>query len=78
MSNRDQQSRTAVDGDKLPQMKRTTLGLYVTAVNWHLAPDEAAYIVTDSGAQAVFASTGVAEMAREVVSKRGTGPTSII
>jgi fatty-acyl-CoA synthase len=43
-------------------------GLYVTAVNWHLAPDEAAYIVSDSGAQVVFASSGVADLARRVVS----------
>jgi long-chain acyl-CoA synthetase len=31
-------------------------GLYLTAVNWHLAPAEAAYMVTDSGAKA-FIST---------------------
>lgn len=43
-------------------------GLYVTAVNWHLAPDEGAYIVADSGAQVVFASVGVADLARQVVS----------
>lgn len=43
-------------------------GLYVTAVNWHLSPDEAAYIVSDSGAQVVFASVGVADLASQVVS----------
>jgi long-chain acyl-CoA synthetase len=41
-------------------------GLYVTAVNWHLAPDEVAYILRDSGAQAVFASVGVADLAQKV------------
>jgi long-chain acyl-CoA synthetase len=31
-------------------------GLYITAVNWHLKPDEVAYIVTDSGAKALIVS----------------------
>jgi fatty-acyl-CoA synthase len=42
-------------------------GLYLTAVNWHLAPEEAAYIVRDSGAQVVIASTGVRELAEQLV-----------
>ncbi|MGB8390639.1 acyl-CoA synthetase [Mycobacterium sp.] len=42
-------------------------GLYITAVNWHLAPEEAAYILADSGAQVVIASAGVAELAERVV-----------
>jgi fatty-acyl-CoA synthase len=42
-------------------------GLYVTAVNWHLAPEEAAYIVRDSGAQVVIASAGVRELAEQLV-----------
>ncbi|HEX7824540.1 MAG TPA: acyl-CoA synthetase [Mycobacterium sp.] len=41
-------------------------GLYVTFVNWHLSGDEAAYIVSDSGAKVVIASTGVAELAAQV------------
>ena len=41
-------------------------GLYVTFVNWHLSPAEAAYIVTDSGAQVVLASAGVAALGVEV------------
>lgn len=41
-------------------------GLYITAVNWHLAPEEAAYIVNDSGAQVLFASVGVSELASEL------------
>ncbi len=41
-------------------------GLYVTAVNWHLAPEEAAYILADSGARVVFASSGVAQLAERV------------
>jgi fatty-acyl-CoA synthase len=45
-------------------------GLYITAVNWHLAPDEAAYIVDDSGAQVVIASAGVRELAQQVVQLR--------
>lgn len=42
-------------------------GLYVTAVNWHLAADEAAYIVADCGARVLFASAGVRELAEAVV-----------
>lgn len=42
-------------------------GLYITAVNWHLAPDEAAYIVTDCGARVLFASAGVRGLAEEIV-----------
>jgi long-chain acyl-CoA synthetase len=42
-------------------------GLYITAVNWHLAPEEAAYILADSGAQVVLASAGVRELAERVV-----------
>jgi fatty-acyl-CoA synthase len=41
-------------------------GLYITAVNWHLAPEEAAYIVADSGAQVVIASAGVADLAQQM------------
>jgi fatty-acyl-CoA synthase len=42
-------------------------GLYITAVNWHLAPEEAAYIVNDSGATVLFASSGVSEHASALV-----------
>jgi long-chain acyl-CoA synthetase len=41
-------------------------GLYVTAVNWHLAPEEAAYILTDSGAKVVIASAGVRDLAEQI------------
>jgi long-chain acyl-CoA synthetase len=43
-------------------------GLYVTFVNWHLAPEEAAYILRDSGAQVVIASAGARAVAEPVVS----------
>jgi long-chain acyl-CoA synthetase len=43
-------------------------GLYITAVNWHLAPAEAAYILRDSGAAVVIASAGVRALAEPVVS----------
>ena len=42
-------------------------GLYVTAINRHLSADEVAYVVKDSGAKAVVASAGLAELAAEVV-----------
>jgi acyl-CoA synthetase (AMP-forming)/AMP-acid ligase II len=37
-------------------------GLYVTPVNWHLAAGEAGYIVSDSGARAVFADAALADL----------------
>jgi len=37
-------------------------GLYVTPINWHLSPDEAAYIVEDCGASVLFASAALGEM----------------
>jgi long-chain acyl-CoA synthetase len=43
-------------------------GLYITAVNWHLAPEEVAYILRDSGAQVVIASAGVRTVAEPIVS----------
>lgn len=36
-------------------------GLYVTPINWHLNPAEAAYIVRDCGAKALIASAQLAE-----------------
>jgi fatty-acyl-CoA synthase len=42
-------------------------GLYITAVNWHLAPEEAAYILADSGARVVIASAAVRELPEPVV-----------
>jgi long-chain acyl-CoA synthetase len=42
-------------------------GVYITAVNWHLAPDEAAYILADSGARVVIASAGVRDLAEQVM-----------
>ncbi|MBV9486883.1 MAG: acyl-CoA synthetase [Frankiaceae bacterium] len=36
-------------------------GLYVTPINWHLTAQEAAYIVRDCEAKAVFASAQIAE-----------------
>src|SRR6185436_3028818 len=43
-------------------------GLYITFVNWHLAPEEAAYILRDSGAQVVIASAGARAVAEPLVS----------
>jgi long-chain acyl-CoA synthetase len=43
-------------------------GLYITAVNWHLAAEEAAYILRDSGARVVIASAGVQELAEKLLS----------
>ncbi|WP_010594799.1 AMP-binding protein [Rhodococcus sp. P14] len=35
-------------------------GLYITVVNWHLNPSEAAYVVNDCGAKVLVASAGAA------------------
>src|ERR1700746_635502 len=43
-------------------------GLYITFVNWHLAPEEAAYILRDSGAQVAVASAGARAVAEPLVS----------
>ncbi|SNR82891.1 fatty-acyl-CoA synthase [Haloechinothrix alba] len=43
-------------------------GLYVTAVNRHLAAEEVAYILEDSGSVALFASASLSELATEVTS----------
>jgi acyl-CoA synthetase (AMP-forming)/AMP-acid ligase II len=42
-------------------------GLYITAVNHHLAADEIAYIVADSGASALIVSAGKAQVAGEIL-----------
>jgi acyl-CoA synthetase (AMP-forming)/AMP-acid ligase II len=44
-------------------------GVYWTPVNWHLTADEAAYVVRDCGARAVFASPRVAELAGRIVAE---------
>ncbi|KOS53587.1 acyl-CoA synthetase [Rhodococcus rhodochrous] len=41
-------------------------GLYVTMVNWHLTPGEAAYIVDDCGAKAVIVDAALTEIAGEL------------
>ncbi len=37
-------------------------GLYITAINRYLQPEESSYIVNDSGSQALFASAAMAEL----------------
>jgi acyl-CoA synthetase (AMP-forming)/AMP-acid ligase II len=43
-------------------------GLYYTFVNWHLAAEEAAYIVNDCGATVLITSSALSELAAELVS----------
>jgi long-chain acyl-CoA synthetase len=38
------------------------IGLHVTPINWHLAPDEAAYIVDDCGATVLVASAALGDV----------------
>lgn len=49
-------------------------GLYMTAVNRHLAPDEVAYILTNSGARVVIASAALADHAVQVHGLVGVVP----
>ncbi|MGW6730888.1 acyl-CoA synthetase [Nocardia sp. NPDC055029] len=42
-------------------------GLYITAVNWHLLPDEISYIVNDCGAQALIVSGALEDTAAALV-----------
>jgi fatty-acyl-CoA synthase len=44
-------------------------GLYITAVNFHLRPDEVAYIVADSGAAALLVSAGQAATAEALADR---------
>jgi long-chain acyl-CoA synthetase len=41
-------------------------GLYIAAINRHLAPGEVAYILRDSGARVLFASAVLSELAQRV------------
>ena len=47
-------------------------GLYITAINHHLTPAEAAYIVNDSGARALIVSASLREVANEVAGQLNT------
>ncbi|HEX5946363.1 MAG TPA: acyl-CoA synthetase [Acidimicrobiales bacterium] len=47
-------------------------GLHVTPINWHLAPDEAAYIVTDSEAPVLIASAALGDVVGELAAMGGT------
>lgn len=51
-------------------------GLYYTAVNTHLTPDEVAYIVDDCDARALVVSPGVGPVAADVVAGLGDGVVS--
>jgi fatty-acyl-CoA synthase len=42
-------------------------GLYVTGINHHLSPEEAAYIVNDCGARAIVVASANAELASAIV-----------
>jgi len=48
-------------------------GVWITPINWHLAPEEIAYVVADSGAQVVFADSEHAALAGESVQAAARG-----
>jgi fatty-acyl-CoA synthase len=68
-------------GDVLAMLSENTLqcfelywaairsGLYVTAINRHLSPDEVAYIVNDSGARALAVSATLAPVAEAILDR---------
>lgn len=41
-------------------------GIWVTPINWHLSPDEIAYVIQDSGATVVFVDENYVDVAREI------------
>jgi fatty-acyl-CoA synthase len=49
-------------------------GLHYVGINRHLTPAEAAYIVTDSGADAVIASDALGDLADEILSDPALAP----
>jgi long-chain acyl-CoA synthetase len=51
-------------------------GLRLTPINWHVTADEAAYVIQDCGAKAVFADTRFGEVAKDAVAG-GTAPVLI-
>ena len=50
-------------------------GLYYTAVNWHLTPEEVAYIVADSGAKVLVSSMANLATAEEALAAATAGPS---
>src|SRR5260370_40130899 len=50
-------------------------GLYYTAINWHLNPDEIAYVIGDSGARVLIRTTARGDKLRHLLSRmRAVGP----
>jgi long-chain acyl-CoA synthetase len=49
----------------------THAGMVLVPVNWHLVPDEIAYILQDSGAKAIVTEAGLLEAADEAVRRAG-------
>ena len=45
------------------------MGLYFVPINWHLQVDEAAYIISDSGARVIFVSDRIAELAAPLLAR---------
>jgi long-chain acyl-CoA synthetase len=54
------------------------MGLLVTPINWHLAPDEAAYIIRDSGASALVASAKLAPVLEHLVASDDVPPVRLV
>jgi long-chain acyl-CoA synthetase len=49
-------------------------GLYVVPINWHLGPNEIAYILTDSDSRAFIAHERFADVARAAADQAGIAP----
>jgi fatty-acyl-CoA synthase len=52
-------------------------GLYITPINWHLAPGEIEYVLADSGARALFYGDSFAEVA-DRARRTGAGGRGIV
>jgi len=53
-------------------------GLWVTPINWHLAPEEVEYIVEDSGARVLFSDERFGATARRVAGAASPAPEVIL
>ena len=53
-------------------------GTWVTPINWHLADDEIAYVVADSGARVLFTDAGYAEPGRRAMVAAGRSKDAVV
>ena len=60
------------------QLATDQIGLYLTPINWHLTPEEVAYILTDCGAEAVVTTLAFAPEVQSARSLAGMAQASML